>query len=328
MVPASIIREAWNVGECDPLFSRALAPPFDHLLPPLGEVSSWKWQSRLGGIKDVRISGHVFTDGSGFHPRDPLLRRAGWGALQIDQDGDILWEMWGPLPMLPQTVPAAELFAVLAVVAKATPPLHIYTDCEVVVKGWKNGAEWCVQHERALADVWSDIWTLVAKWPPQSFFVHKTKAHASEGDVMAGITTHWERRGNDAVDAVAKRGALIHAVPDEVVKLYRLQAWKQRIVGKWLGIVTVEAAVAQPVRPHPLNTRVWRGGGRRADKDDKRNRHDLERESGNTWRCGRCNARASTLSSLRRLRSSTCPGPVDVRSMQAVDKERGLPPPS
>ena len=54
-----------------------------------------------------------FSDGSGdVHSKDPRLRRAGWGTVRLDQDGELREACRGSVPGK-QTVPRAQLMALV-----------------------------------------------------------------------------------------------------------------------------------------------------------------------------------------------------------------------
>ena len=112
----------------------------------------------------------VWIDGSALHPRDPLLRTAGWGATWIDLDGN--WRHGGGFVPGRQTAGRAELTGLVWVLSIAGPTTQIYSDCQNVV-------EWAVRlgHARALplppdlvkgpmADLWAQLRNMLQHTSP------------------------------------------------------------------------------------------------------------------------------------------------------------------
>ena len=52
---------------------------------------------------------------------------------------------------------------------------------------------------------------------PETCRCKKTLGHASAGDVIAGRTTEWERRGNREVDTHARMGVMLHGLSRETL---------------------------------------------------------------------------------------------------------------
>lgn len=76
-------------------------------------------------------SGFYFGDGSGGrYSSYPTLRRCGTGIAYLDWDMDHQYDIWSPLPGAIQTVPRAELYALLIVVHHVRPNarVHFFTD--------------------------------------------------------------------------------------------------------------------------------------------------------------------------------------------------------
>ena len=88
----------------------------------------------------------------------------------------------------------------------AMPPFELYIDCKGTVSMlWAGpGSGTGVGDPRA--HMWSRVW---ASLGPADFSAHKTRAHCSMQDVHNERTTLWEKKGNDAADEFAKRGASI-----------------------------------------------------------------------------------------------------------------------
>jgi len=80
--------------------------------------------------------------------------------------------------------------------------------------------------------MWAPFW---AAFGTNDFEAHKTKAHSSMVDVQNDRTTLWEKRGNDAADEFAKRGAALHGVEASDYHLWRGLVEASREAGRWSG---------------------------------------------------------------------------------------------
>eukprot|EP00973_Karenia_brevis_P018233 2504314-Karenia_brevis.AAC.1 len=92
---AKLAREHSELG--GEFFARGVFPAVDSLLPKVLRASEadirWINQPASG-----RMSGLLFSDGSGLHPRWPELRRAGWAVVQVDSFGNLVAAAYGPVP--------------------------------------------------------------------------------------------------------------------------------------------------------------------------------------------------------------------------------------
>eukprot|EP00959_Pyramimonas_sp_CCMP1952_P218136 4562461-Pyramimonas_sp.AAC.1 len=80
--------------------------------------------------------------------------------------------------------------------------------------------------------MWAPFW---AAFEPNDFTAHRTKAHCSIVDAQNDRATLWEKRGNDAADVFAKRGAAPHGVGESEYHLWRGLLEAAREVGRWSG---------------------------------------------------------------------------------------------
>eukprot|EP00973_Karenia_brevis_P066177 9197701-Karenia_brevis.AAC.1 len=72
----------------------------------------------------------AYVDGSGT-TSDPRLRRTGFAACWLDrQHTQVLGAILGNTPPDDQTVPYAELLAIVVILEHTTGPIHIWSDCE------------------------------------------------------------------------------------------------------------------------------------------------------------------------------------------------------
>ena len=94
------------------------------------------------------------------------------------------------------------------------------------------------------AHLWGQVW---AQFEVSDIQGHKTKGHATMQDIEKGISTHWEKRGNDTADTFAKQGAAVHLHSASDMDLVTGLGLVAHHAGLWNG--SLEAAMAkEPVR--------------------------------------------------------------------------------
>ena len=157
----------------------------------------------------------LWADGAASNNQDHRFRRAGFGIYYADHHGMNLSAL---VPGLQQTNQRAELLAVVVACLRDPRPLDIRSDSEYVCKGcsaWKSWVHvgWPAEH----ADLWN---LLAAELLGRTFAVHVkwVKGHAKRIDILRGITTEEDKRGNDGADALAVDGAKMHSVSPEVLE--------------------------------------------------------------------------------------------------------------
>ena len=97
-------------------------------------------------------------------------------------------------------------------------PLDIRSDSEYVCQGFSTWTSWA--HVGWPGDH-ADLWNLLASdllARTSTVQVMWVKGHAKRIDVLRGRTTEEDKRGNDGADALAVKGADLHAVPAEVLQ--------------------------------------------------------------------------------------------------------------
>ena len=150
------------------------------------------------------LCAHVFTDGSGGSTgSDRRRRRCGWSVVQVDEEGKALGiltgNIWGPL----QTVPRAELIAVIRALKSITGEMTLWSDCKYVVDGMHK-----IQFRPTLPlpkknrTLWIDARKMIAA-RTSVFTMHKVLAHATHKDVKDRRLSPWERLGNHIADKYA-----------------------------------------------------------------------------------------------------------------------------
>ena len=222
---------SWVVGEN---FAKGLFPtPVALLPPPLGESQApIHWINKPAG---GRMHGILFTDGSGRFPNVPELRRAGWSIVMVDRFGDFISAAYGPVPF--QVAPEqnsrdGEDFAVFMCTQLVMAPFMLYVDCKATVACASRNSSYSVGPGNERAHLWTKFWSA---FEGENFEVHKTLAHASSEQVDAGLTTEWERKGNNHADRLAKAGAKAHPLSNKHFREWRALRQVAKEACKWAG---------------------------------------------------------------------------------------------
>ena len=194
------------------LFSYALPMVYPGLLPqPVSEEEvHFAGEAHEGYI----WQGEVFVDGSGYQPRWAVLRRCGWAAIQLNDDGSLKAAMYGPLPGEDQTVPTAEHFALLQVVRRGGTHIRIWSDCQAVVGNFEKGAG-AMAAGKYFAGLWKQVFS--AMGAETQLEVRKVKAHTTQQHPEG--SEEWRlQTGNRFADDKAKEGAQVHALAEDWVE--------------------------------------------------------------------------------------------------------------
>ena len=216
------------------LFSRGILQDIRHLAPSPDRSGKVVWDP---AASKGYFEGHVFVDGSRLHGGDPLLARAGWGAAEVRVVNEVVTRAWGPLPGLVQCIDAAEVHAVTMVLRFGVPPLHVYSDSEFFVHGWRRGQAWCEAPGRAHADVWRTFWRAAEDFGgAAALTVSKVKAHATQAMVDGNLISEIDRWGNQVADEAAKRGAACHPNLDGFMQHLAEHRARGEVGVRWLGV--------------------------------------------------------------------------------------------
>ena len=220
-------------------FARGLFPVLDALVPPPMAQDRIRWYNRPDG---GRLSGIIFTDGSSLRPDARPLRRAGWSVVQTDQRVNVMAAAYGPVPgsMCPDQVARdGEDYALVMVGILCDFPATIYVDCQGTIDTFEQPYTESTGSGNPRAHLWRLIWSKLRGRP---VLLAKTKAHATEQDVLLGRTTWWQKRGNDAADRFARLGAEVHGVTARQEQQVRACMDVAKQAARWAG--TQEAHLA------------------------------------------------------------------------------------
>jgi hypothetical protein len=219
---------------CKPLFQHGVPV---RLPPPRTPTLVRRWcGAGPSPQEDFTFTGVGFTDGALRGGAPQPARRAGWAAVLVDSDGQVIHGIYGPCPDAFPTSLRAELWAVLEMLRMALPPLRIWVDNKGVVDGWHRGRTWCCSSSRPAADLWKQVWDKLDDIGVDGIEVRKCKGHATEADVHAGRSTEFLRRGNDHADHFAGRGVDIaeHMSPSAAHKAAYREAHRWY---RWLAVI-------------------------------------------------------------------------------------------
>ena len=125
----------------------------------------------------------------------------------------------------------AEDFALFQATLLARGLPNIYCDCAGTVGVAQAGAPAGADSRNHRAHLWAKVWAMV-----ETLQVIKTKAHATDEELDAGVTTVWERAGNQWAYHHAKQGAALHPMPQRALdQLAGLRALQASML-KWVAV--------------------------------------------------------------------------------------------
>ena len=186
--------------------------------PDLKEYVSFReyWSPGDGGEihEIVGTSVCIGTDGSGgMHARDPRLRRCGWGWVALSVDTMLPCAAGrGTVPGR-QTVPRAELAALVDVIAHTSGDLLVAIDNEPTIKAYRRGPGHCCSSHNG--DLWCVLFQLLGNRNLQLEHVH---SHKAAEDFPESRRRMWLANGiaDGLAECAADKAQLSSAVCDRV----------------------------------------------------------------------------------------------------------------
>ena len=152
-------------------------------VPALKEVAAYtQWEL---APPDGVFTGRVLLDGSGLRGRCTRRRRCGFAVVMLDNADAVVGILYGALPGPVQSVAAAELWALRALLRHCMPPLDVASDCRFVVDGMAAGPAATTQATQVHAGIWRAVWREVAEIGADVIHIRKVPAHATAADVQA-----------------------------------------------------------------------------------------------------------------------------------------------
>ena len=294
--------------EC--LWLRGLLPAaMTEVSTPFPEVESWTVLGDSPRLGTLWPGGTYYTDASGgAYGIIPQLRRCGVAGALLDGD-KFIWGFHGPLPGRHQTIPRAELFAIVTVLRTVDPAasLVICTDSQIAVRQFTAGRS---ATEASLnCDVWEDFWNC---WDLRLQHCATTSLRWVKGHVDAASWFKYNCNLNDFVgngiaDALANRAAADALLPPRDVQP----------VLKALQLVQLVQARALAILPHFI-PKHNRGGGFSKPPGGTgcaslsalawhlASTHHVVATVGGAWQCAKCFRRAPSLASVKDWQHLQC----------------------
>ena len=182
----------------------------------------------------------VYTDGAGLFPGDPLLARAGWGAVAGTR------HLAGGVQGV-QTSQRAELQSVCEVMAAVCSPLHVVTDSRFVWLGIRMAAAGRHLADWQHADLWAYIQPHCKAGSVQATWI---KAHCDEDTAKAMNIPLEDWAGNATADQLAGEAARA-ALPPEALVQARVRKLQCLRAVQWM-LAHIQAAVLRRDRARHL----------------------------------------------------------------------------
>ena len=202
----------------------------------------------------IDVSGHeVFLDESGGEfTSDGRLKRCGWGLALVQCIGELgsehckfLAGVSGTLPGSFQSTSRACLEAFIFILGHSTGPLVVKPDASYLVDGFHSRRY--LTPEGTNADLWHAIGILINN-RDQDIQVIKVEAHIKDGRVLEGDICFYDFFGNHMADAMAARGAKMHAVPSAIAQEQMSMDARATLVLKRLVAINMHFVKAAPRR--------------------------------------------------------------------------------
>ena len=209
-----------------PMWTRGLLPKA--AFPKVNAVGPelWRWfRNDLEGL----FIGHIFTDGS-MKQRWwwKASQRADWGVAMMNGTR-LVAGFYGHLPGPFQSIPRAELVAIVYALQVLVKPARIHTDHYNIILDIRKGRKVTCSARHQNADLWNRFWDLVADHGglDEDLEVVCIKAHRTDGTDSA--------IGNGWADKLAKLGASVHEAPaDAVEHVSHFRATYKQLL-RWMG---------------------------------------------------------------------------------------------
>ena len=163
----------------------------------------------------------IYTDGSMIDGPSTLTGRVGYGLVAINNDGEVTAKAFGTPPQWIDSVPGAEAWALLEALRNSVPGCRIRSDCESVVKRFKNGRKAATAKNVKFARLWNMVYDSCDTFddPAKAVELVWMPAHTSKGQIGVARKgdgsrlSEADRRGNQLADELAKKGAKTHRMP-------------------------------------------------------------------------------------------------------------------
>lgn len=297
--------------------------------PAMPSLRSWT----LGVVPDASAATTLYLDGSGgIYGAQACLRRCGWGYVQVLETSQgclqYAYVKFGTLEgdQHEQTVPRAEMRAVIEAARDVVGPLHLHSDCLTFVRGHMQGPDRA--HELANDDLWDEWWAIL-QGRTHPLTLTKVQAHATAMHIMKGTSTKTHMFGNALADLVAGLGAEQNQHSTSFVR-------EARLLGSQADLVMDRIVAALSLHwSFQSKDKGLQGRGGRAQGCGARARglqqcppqlraarvgHAIHRCS-RGWRCTRCMEVTSKANIVAWLRQGACKGPPPQHCLAPAPKD-------
>ena len=261
------------------------------------------------GLLDFR--GHIYTDGSCLKGITKQGDRAGWSVVELDNEGNLVSALAGPVPyLLGQTSQAAEHCALASAVQVITAPSTIATDFLGLVEVLAKPPAVILSARRAHGGPLREVighpnWRKVTE-------IRWCKAHRSLSDHQPGSADFLDVVGNDLADSWAKKGAGAHGEAEDLA----LAVHWATVTDEVLILVAkagLRALSLLPLAPRSRRRKAPRPR-RQAEETSEQHRapHYWFFAKAGTWRCAFCHRLVASAGARRRLDRQGCTRTVGV----------------
>eukprot|EP00435_Cladocopium_sp_Y103_P021646 s885_g5.t1 len=181
--------------------------PFQRLLMDLPDLSAHFAPSHSFSFPVA----HLFTDGSGWHPNDPVLRVVTWSVVLAQLPDDEFYVLsQGFVPGLLQTVLRAEIWGAISALTwgiQHGTPMILWVDnlqLQSTLEGYRVGNPPCTANDND-HDLWHRLHDLCQEAVSRRLLIKvvKVRSHEDESKYSDPIE-QWALRGNQAADKAAE----------------------------------------------------------------------------------------------------------------------------
>ena len=267
------------------------------------------------------------TDGSGGeHGNDVRLRRVGWGLVLLNiANAQPLGTAYGTVEGS-QTVPRAELYALVFVAENTQGSATVLIDSSYVVKGFSKGSGVPQSKNKEL---WARLWKAVRD-RVGILEVAKVRAHATPDALEACQIPPLHFIANAMADALADMGSKLAALPEHRVReVLDLDLKARRIQERLVAIsLCLIAGSSKPVlkRNRSSKKRALEHGETSLEKCLKETPHSIM-EGPTLIKCTRCNKSSPRKFAhlwLKGVCSGSLPGNIHSSHHKHLKTQRGL----
>ena len=197
---------------------------------------------------------------------------------------------YGPLVGEEQTVPRAEMYAVLFGLKVGRWPMHIHTDCKLLETGYKAGP-----HAEATSnqDLWSAFWAAL-HGRGSHFRLTWHRAHTLDGGATSRGALHEHPStviGNYAADLLAKKAAARVEAPIDVQAKYEEYSEIAGLIIRRITAIAHHIVLTADKRERSTTTAITRIAGVPASfslVDALRHTKHSMGYHGRRWHCTTC----------------------------------------